>query len=79
MSYGLQPKQMDEWRDKHLFRCFFEDRVLELRDISLHIWSSVTGFSDLISKILMKVSNNVDKNFIINALLIILISIVIIF
>jgi hypothetical protein len=37
MSHGLMPTQMEEYQRKHRIRFFVEGRILEVRDIILHI------------------------------------------
>jgi hypothetical protein len=35
MSHGIEPTQMDEWRRKNRTRIFVEERLLDMRDISV--------------------------------------------
>lgn len=73
MNHRLQPTQTDEWKSKHKIRTFFENRVLEMQDVSLYfllLASNLYGFTG-------KTINKVDKKFAIRVLLAILVAVII--
>jgi hypothetical protein len=44
MNHGLEPTQREEWKKKHRIRFFFEDRLLELRDILAYGMNIISNF-----------------------------------
>jgi hypothetical protein len=46
MRHGIELSQRAEWRKKHMFRLFFEERLVELQDISLTTFCIVVDCYD---------------------------------
>lgn len=70
MSYGLQPTQREEWKEKHKTRLFFEERIVEVQYIFTH--SILFTYNALFSLYRLIVKN---KKFIFKAFLALLVAV----
>lgn len=74
MSYGLMPSHNDEWKEKHKIRSFFEERLIEIRDVFLYFFLTYYNARDSVAKTYSKV----DKKLMMNILLAIFIAIMLV-